>query len=676
MHGSTYTPESSSPSQSPTPSRSRSASPQKRPQNGYVNGSTNGESKHSDASPVPRKTTDSHTNKSPPTLFYGHEKEQVARILIQGLQDLGYSKAAETLVDESGHELESSSATAFRNAILGGDWIEAESLLPGGERNRRRSSGMQHNGKGVANGHSPQQSRPTLTLKDDADRDEMLFLIRQQKFLELLEQGDATAALTCLRSELHALHQDQRHLHALSSLIMCQTPEEVKQQADWDGADGTSRRELLSSLANAISPSIMLRDHRLAHLLSQWKDAQINNCLYHNDLESPSLYHDHVCTRDDFPLDPIQELDHHSNEVWYVGFSNDGSMMASSGQDRTVAIYDTNEFRLRHVLAEHRDGVAAIAWSPDDKHIVSCSLDKEARLWDVQSGRCIRVLKYHDDPVTCAAWAPDGQSFVIGAHDHSKPLSIWGFRSSYPDPSPLHTFEKPSLNRVQDCVVSAVTPPRSFEIDATTDSLDSQHAVRLAALCVDCTIHVYDYHRRQKLRQIDVGHNLTSISMSRDGQEMIVNLGCNEVWALSVEDGIVRRKYQGQVQGHYIIRGCYGGADDGVVVSGGEDGRICIWHRHSARLLEQLEGHTPASVNTVAWNHANPRIFASAGDDYKVRIWAAINSDLGSAAMMRDAHRKPPSNAHLGSHGDRSAPQWGSSAGSGGGSALTALMRR
>ena len=303
--------------------------------------------------------------------------------MIQGLQDLGYGGAAQALMDESGYELESAAATAFRHAILSGDWADAEALLPRDPRHRRSMNGAQQNGNGVTNGHTSKTSRPTLTLRDDADRDEMLFLIRQQKYLELLEQGDASAALICLRQELHALHQDQRQLHALSSLIMCQSPEDVKQQAGWDGASGTSRRRLLANLGNAISPSIMLRDHRMAHLLHQWKDAQVDSCLYHNDSESPSLYLNHTCTRDDFPLDPVIELDHHTNEVWLVGFSNNGQYVASAGKDRTIAVYDTAEFRLRHILAEHREGVAAIAWSPDDSSLISCSQDKEARVWDV-----------------------------------------------------------------------------------------------------------------------------------------------------------------------------------------------------------------------------------------------------------------------------------------------------
>ena len=383
MLGDTYTPLSSTPSHSPSPNRTPPPDPNKSEGKGYVNGSTNGESKTSPQAAAQNNGLQYTNASGTENTFYGHEREQVARILIQGLQDLGYSSAAQALSDESGYELESSSASAFRNAVTAGRWREAESLLYTKGKASQAEVGTTHsNGNGVVNGHSPKRTQNGLALSEEADRDKMLFLIRQQKYLELLEQGDVPNALQCLRQELHPLHQDQRQLHSLSSLIMCRSPEEVKTQASWDGAHGQSRRTLLSNLSSAISPSAMIPEHRLAHLLGQWKDSQLQNCLYHNTPETPSLYIDHSCTRDDFPLEILAELDQHTNEVWFVQFSNDGKHLATSGKDRTVVIYDATTFRQKHVLSEHRDGVASVAWSPDDKILVSCSTDREGRLWD------------------------------------------------------------------------------------------------------------------------------------------------------------------------------------------------------------------------------------------------------------------------------------------------------
>ena len=54
---------------------------------------------------------------------------------------------------------------------------------------------------------------------------------------------------------------------------------------------------------------------------------------------------------------------------------------------------------------------------------------------------------------------------------------------------------------------------------------------------------------------------------------------------------------------------------------GNLDGNVYIWHRETGFLLEVLTGHGEGSVNAVAWNPTNERMFASCSDDHSIRIW-------------------------------------------------------
>ena len=139
----------------------------------------------------------------------------------------------------------------------------------------------------------------------------------------------------------------------------------------------------------------MIPEHRLAVLLDEVKQGWISNCSYHNTAASPSLYVDHICDREDFPMKTFHELRHHKDEVWYLKFSNDGTKLATTSKDKTVVIYETTNYKILHQLQDHGEGVTHVAWSPDDSKIVTCSTSTEncARIWNVKVTHSPRLVK-------------------------------------------------------------------------------------------------------------------------------------------------------------------------------------------------------------------------------------------------------------------------------------------
>ncbi|KAJ9283666.1 hypothetical protein DTO021C3_8737 [Paecilomyces variotii] len=545
----------------------------------------------------PQANGSSKKSSSAPS-YFGHDREEVTRILIQSLYDLGYNESADTLTRESGYQLESPAVAAFRSAILDGQWTEAENILIRSFR-RDGSSGA------VGDTDGQIQNEPRLVLAENADKNEMLFCLRQQKFLELLEARDLGAALMVLRQELTPLNYNIPQLHALSSLLMCPA-EHLHEQAGWDGPLGPSRERLLSELSKSISPSVMIPDHRLAVLLNHVKQSQINQCLYHNTAAAPSLYSDHMCDRNDFPLRATIELSQHSNEVWYCEFSHDGTKLATASRDHSVIIYDTATFTVLHRFVEHEGPVAHVSWSPDDTKLIACSQDKKARVWNVETGLLLLTIDHHSEPVTAAAWAADGQSFVTASLDLTSSLCHWSIGGD-----PLYRW--PGAFRVQDC---AITP-------------DGR---RLIAADVDKRVHVYNFSTHEEEYCLSLKSKPTSVTVSHDSRYMLVNLAEGQIQLIDIETTDVIRRFRGQKQGEYVIRSTFGGAAENFVVSGSEDARIYIWHKENSTLVETLEGHLSGCVNAISWNPADPGMFASAGDDRIVRIWT----------------REPPSDAAAG----------------------------
>lgn len=149
--------------------------------------------------------------------YYGHDREEVTRILIQSLFDLGYEGAATTLSRESGYELESAAVAAFRGAVIEGRWADAENILLDSYHPYDQNSSHD-----IMNGRTSNCER--LLLADGADKNELLFCLRQQKYLELLQERDVGSALTVLRQELTPLNHDISQLHALSRCVSVHIP--------------------------------------------------------------------------------------------------------------------------------------------------------------------------------------------------------------------------------------------------------------------------------------------------------------------------------------------------------------------------------------------------------------------------------------------------------------------
>jgi len=92
-----------------------------------------------------------------------------------------------------------------------------------------------------------------------------------------------------------------------------------------------------------ISPTAMVPAHRLVTLLQQAKDFQVHQCLFHLRFsDGPhSLLTDHACDSNAFPSATIKILSGHTDEVWDIKFSHDGTRLASSSKDSCVIIWDT-----------------------------------------------------------------------------------------------------------------------------------------------------------------------------------------------------------------------------------------------------------------------------------------------------------------------------------------------
>lgn len=510
---------------------------------------------------------------SSPSDYQGHDRNEVTRLLTQAMYDLGYSNVAKQLEQESGLPIEVPSVVAFRNSVLNGEWDQAETILL------------------------------SLDLQQNADLDYLSFLIRRQQYLELLEARDTNNALQILRTKISVLPYDSNEIgfeeagrrrdeiHALTNALMF-NPKDIQTALHWDGAKGQSRTELLNLLQELISADMMIPRYRLAKLLHQAKQFQLSRANYRIDNTPFSLCKDFPDDRSKFPLKNTHVLSEHTDEVWYISFSHSGEYMASASLDKTVIVWKLSDFSVHAKLVGHERGVMCVEWSPDDKTLLTSGHDKKAILWDAMSGDLIRVIDAHEFEVGSCLWLPSGDQFITGCPDSR--IIIWDLMGN-------SVYEWNGIRVIS----MALTPDGK----------------KLVVVCPESTLHVFDVQTREKIIERDLAVGAGSVVISKDSRYALLNLDTNEVQLWDLETYQAVRRYIGpQQKSDCVMRSCFGGPDENIVMSGSHEHLIYVWNRDTACLIEVLSGHVGV-VNCVRFNPKVPSMFMSCGDDRTVRVW-------------------------------------------------------
>uniref|UniRef100_A0A7S1IRP5 CTLH domain-containing protein n=1 Tax=Eutreptiella gymnastica TaxID=73025 RepID=A0A7S1IRP5_9EUGL len=563
--------------------------------------------------------------------FQDRHRGAIVRLMLQSLQALGYKESLHKLEEESGVLLQSQHINQFRNCILAGQWSEVINLLP--------------------------------NLKIDPHNiKHVKFLIYEQKFMELLEMGDRMQAVQCVRKELTPLMHDANSLHKLTALLMCKDQKSLyKRSGGWDGKSGDSRQILIKALHNYISSDQLLPESRLFQLLHQAQLYQQQNCIYHNTLISDfSLLQDHTCTRSSVPQYTRCVIRTHGDEVWFVAFSHSGQYLATAGKDQRCFIFDVSRWAdpsfqpgepiPLHCLEGHLDSISFLAWSPDDSLLVTCSQDCSCRVWNVQNGECVLKFTRHSEPVLAAAWYPDGQYIVSAAQD--KYVYKWDLQGKVKGKHCGARVNDISVSKDSKRMVTIDSDKRivNYNLQHPLDKLPEHEATR-----------GYMNNSRERHDDSDDGDaqsdgdgehdsataglyktihrandSLTSLCLSDDGHYILVNKaisekrGCIHLYDIRHRPFKVTQKYAGHVQKRFVIRSCFGGANQLFVLSGSEDHKVYVYHRETAKTLFTLKGHSNV-VNSVAWNPRVHEMFASASDDHTVRVWTTVPTDWADA---------------------------------------------
>ncbi|MCL4129495.1 UNVERIFIED_CONTAM: hypothetical protein GTU68_017833 [Idotea baltica] len=130
-------------------------------------------------------------------------------------------------------------------------------------------------------------------------------------------------------------------------------------------------------------------------------------------------------------------LDHHTQDICGLKWSNDGRLLASGGNDNLVSIWEKGAASPLYTFTEHQAAVKGLAWCPWQNNFLASgggTADRTIRLWNCSLGTCLKTVNTNSQ-VSSLVWSSQYKELISG-HFAQNQLSLW----KYPNFTKINRF--------------------------------------------------------------------------------------------------------------------------------------------------------------------------------------------------------------------------------------------
>uniref|UniRef100_A0A1D1ZQN8 Uncharacterized protein n=1 Tax=Auxenochlorella protothecoides TaxID=3075 RepID=A0A1D1ZQN8_AUXPR len=306
----------------------------------------------------------------------------------------------------------------------------------------------------------------------------------------------------------------------------------------------------------------------------------------------------------------------HLGWVRSVAFEPGNEWFCTGSGDRTIKIWDTASGHLRLTLTGHIEQVTGLAVSERHPYMFSCALDKQVKCWDLEQNKVIRNYHGHLSGVYSLAQHPTLDILMTGGRDAV--CRVWDIRSKVQ----IHC-----LSGHEDTVSAILGQPTDPQV--ITASHDK--TIRLWDLRTGKTLSTLTYHKKAV-------RGLTA----HPTEHTFASGGADNIKKFKLPRG---EFLHNTLQQQRAIINCLAVNEDGVLVSGADNGSIWFWDWKSGNAFQQQETvaqpgslESEQGIYAMAFDKTGSRLVTCEADK-TVKMW---KEDFTATPESHPVNFKPP----------------------------------
>jgi ribosomal RNA-processing protein 9 len=195
---------------------------------------------------------------------------------------------------------------------------------------------------------------------------------------------------------------------------------------------------------------------------------------------------------------PSQDLDTpgHTDEIFTLAISGDGTRLASGGKDRRIGVWDISSqlpsqgCRWLSGLRGHKDTIASLRFRLGTSQLYTSSFDRTVKIYDIASLAYIETLFGHQDKIQDVAVLKNELAVTAGGRD--KTLRYWKIK----DETQL-VFRAGGTSKIRSVLEGGLEDVDIEEADADEEKkkkLTTTREKKFVEGSVDCTTMIDDTH--------------------------------------------------------------------------------------------------------------------------------------------------------------------------------------